>query len=199
MAFSVALKLQTFIVEPVVFGVPTGNAIVYYSGDNRGFSTSENASYRTKQYLTFNFDNNGASWQGFTDTGQTHRSVVRPGDAIIWSDTLKQNPNTITHSLVASSSKMTGAADDRIQIKCICDSRNPFEPFAPAINYTFTVTVYKNGVVSINGTQDGFPSYEAYVRLNSGSWKTLHQFSQQTIASLAPPEEINVNKTLNLF
>lgn len=94
---------------------------------------------------------------------------------------------------------MTGAADDRIQIRCICDSRNPFEPFAPAINYTFTITVYKNGTVTMSGTHDGFPCYEAYVRLNSGSWKTLYQFSQQTIASLGGAEEIDMNKSLKLF
>ena len=132
-------------------------------------------------------------------TNETHRAVVRPGEALAWSDTQKQNPNTVRHSLVASGSKMTGAADDRIQIRCICDSQNPFEPFAPAINYTLTITVYKNGTVSIEGTHDGFPCYEAYVRLNSGAWKNLYQFSQQTIASLAPPEEINVNKSLKIF
>lgn len=76
MAFSVALKIQTFIADPFVLGVPTGNSFTYYSGDDRGFSTSENAGYRTKQYLTFNFNNDGASWQGFTDTGQTHRALV---------------------------------------------------------------------------------------------------------------------------
>ncbi|QDH21504.1 DUF3238 domain-containing protein [Saccharibacillus brassicae] len=175
MAFSVALKIQTFIADAYVPGVPTPTSQAWYGGDNRGFSSSDTVRFRTKQYLTFNFDNNGASWNGFTDTGETHRYTINTKTGYQFDQTDKQSPTTIRHSLVTAGSKMTGAADDRIQIRCICDSQNPFEPFAPAINYTYMVTVYKKGTVNISGTHDGFPCYESYARLNSGSWQALHR------------------------
>lgn len=194
MAFSAALKIRTFIAED---WVDFPSSLEYYrtefQGDNRGFTSSDNVTFRTKQYISFDYNgSNGFSYSADTDTGTTHERTTYLGTGKSTIRSGKADKNTITQQLITRDA-------NKIQIKCICSSKNPRVNFAPAIDYEFYVTLYSNGKIELTGNHDGFPCYEAYVRVNNGSWQTFYQKSQRYITDLAPPAEITANATKQLL
>lgn len=184
MAFSAAVKIQTFISEDWMLYPFTNdrNNTLYFKGDNRSFTSSDNASFRTKQYLAFDYTSSSGkfSFSGNTDTGTTELKKVdnRTGASSITKG--KASPSTIQH-------QVTYQDDKRIQIKCVCSSSNPLVSVAPAIDYNFYVTLFMDGRVELEGNHDAFPCYEVYARANNGAWKPIYQFRETTIDKLAPP------------
>ncbi|MFD1887121.1 DUF3238 domain-containing protein [Paenibacillus wenxiniae] len=196
MAFSAAVKIQTFISEDWILFPFTNdrNYTLHFKGDHRSFTSSDNASFRTKQYLSFNYTSADGkfTFNGDEDTGTTElrKTNNRTGASSIVKG--KASPSTITH-------EVTYRDEKRIQIKCVCDSSNPLVSVAPAINYTFNITLFMDGRVELEGNHDAFPCYEVYARANNGAWKPIYQFTETTIDKLAPPVDEFIYKIERLF
>jgi hypothetical protein len=88
--------------------------------------------------------------------------------------------------------------DKTIEIKCRSEAINPLVSGAPAISYTFTITIDKSNptspTYSLVGDHDGFPAYEIYI-----NGKRVHEHDPlatgEGLGSLGPPAEHPVNKS----
>lgn len=204
MAFTVAVKIQSFISDawvksPISF-VPITNVDSSFRGDNRTFSSSDSSgvTYRTKQYLTFKVDNASMSYEAYADTGVTVRRDVNVFTKEVSETAAKASTSGIT-TQYGPDNYVVGGASDRLQVRCSGSAADPLIPGAPAVDYEFLLTLYRDGTIKVDANHDGYPCYEVYARLNSGSWKTLYQFTQGNPTNLFPPMEVRANKSLKLF
>lgn len=197
MAITFAIMIKTFIKDAWVPN-PLGSVtldprISSFEGDNRDFSKEPNASFRTKQYLTFDFNNAGSTWTANADTGTTTQKdyYLKTGQTTYMS--AKASPNDLSAQIVIGNK-------DEIQLRCKCSSANPMVPGAPPIDYDFFVSATRNGVVALSGSHDGFPSYEMYARVNNGGWQNIYQFTQTSMEKLAGEMDVkNVSVRRNIL
>ncbi|MFD1991898.1 DUF3238 domain-containing protein [Paenibacillus nicotianae] len=195
MAFSAAIKIRSFIAEDWVdFPNSVEQYKVEFKGDNRSFTTADNVTARTRQYLTFKYStgSGGFEFSGDTRTGTTFERLTNLFTKKVSITSDKADDNTIRHEVVSKDAT-------KIKIKCICHSANPKMTGAPAIDYVFYITLHNTGKLELEGIHDGFPCYEVYARYNNNDWQTVYTFKEQTILSLFGEPEISVKKTKQLF
>ncbi|MBJ6360939.1 DUF3238 domain-containing protein [Paenibacillus sp. GCM10012307] len=81
--------------------------------------------------------------------------------------------------------KLTGAVSE------------PFQWYAPDIDYDFKITVYSTGLVQVEGAHDGFPCYEVYKKVNGSPWATVYNWDGpaqgKDLLALFPPMDVTVN------
>lgn len=203
MANTVVVRVCTFIPEAwlYAYSYSDGGSLycdVYYEGDNRGFdpNTASGAGYpnsgkfRTAQEIHVDFTTRTVT--PYKNTGISHKKTV----CNIGGESIEQAQASSTCISYSNETWGTDYVSFNLGVSCT----NPFEPSAPSIDYQFTVTVRNTGVVTLQGTYDGFPNYEAYKKVDGGYWQTLFQHDHvatgETIASLAAPMEHSVNVTV---
>jgi len=133
-------------------------------GDNRGYSETA-VSSRTSQVIIINTDAGASMTANFVGI-----SRMTKGD--------------VTTSLTASNAGMSawaGKSADSTIVNATVSVGNPLtygyaKPFTPDIDYNAKITV-SGSSISITGTHNGFPAYEAYGSSNGGSYNILSQYS----------------------
>jgi len=187
------LRLRTFIPYDKVHFSNTsgGGGSTYYGGDNR--SEQWEGSYRTSQRFVIDTSKKDYSVQSFRDTGVTKQLLYLNGKLIKTNE--KKAPVTgITYT--------KRVVNDDLYLDCQLDSTIPFVPFAPAVNYDFTIKVTRAGSVRITGRHDGFPAYEFWRKLDGKSPQLVYLHDPRktghTVNALFPPMDITgVNQGLS--
>ncbi|MCM3131015.1 DUF3238 domain-containing protein, partial [Paenibacillus sp. MER 78] len=84
--------------------------------------------------------------------------------------------------------------------KLRASAANPLVSSAPTIDWEYTITVTNTGKVTVNGAHDGYPAHEIYKRVDYGTPTRIYthdpRVTGETPASLAPPMEHSVNRTV---
>lgn len=173
MAKKVRVRVKTFIPEATIKD-PKGD---YFHGDDRGFSYT--GSSRTKHDVIVNFDTGSITESksiGKTCTVDPANNCARAPESDLQLENVKWN-----------------SAKDKVTFTMTCSSANPLVSGAPAIDYIFNVTVYKNDLrVCVYGDHDGFPNYEVYKHDYEADRTTAiftYDHGDQTAWSLFPPME----------
>ena len=82
--------------------------------------------------------------------------------------------------------------DRKIAVTCKCESANPLLIGAPAINYTFVITIDRTDIshpkYSLTGQHDGFPAYEIYIN-HTRVYEHDPLATGDTGRSLLPPDD----------
>ncbi|MGQ3480743.1 DUF3238 domain-containing protein [Paenibacillus sp. TY11] len=201
MAINFNIRLVTFIPHdkvpsPVQYAAPT--YFVSFKGDNRGFdkNTANTENFRTAQQINVEFTNTGGSWGSYRNVGTTTAYYLNNTTAKTETSTAKASDSGLTITRTAAS--LTGSSSDYMKFLCKCSVGNPFIPspdiFNGNIDYEFTLFVYKNGTISIQGSHDGFPAYEVYAQANSGGYQNIYLFDPRdhgkTSMALLPPMDV---------
>lgn len=195
MANIVELRFAAFIPQAWIEYMRTTAVIIQYNGNNREFTyNTENQPELSKivQHIVCDFGNKEI--KHFKSTGSTtERTIdIKTGEVL-----RTANDHAGTDGLTMSSASITSTS---ATFKLKASVANPLNTDAPAIDWEYTVTVGSDGKVTVNGTHDGFPAYEIYKRINSGTPVTIYQHDPRvtgdTILSLFPPMEKSVSKTV---
>ncbi|WP_046228177.1 DUF3238 domain-containing protein [Paenibacillus dauci] len=200
MAVTFALKIMTFIKDAwVPSPLQILDGVSYKSelkGDNRGFQ-KEATSFRTAQYITMEFNNNGGTWNSTPRTGESVERITTIKNGNVRERKATAGTENITAKVIASS--LTGGAGDYYTLSLKNATSIPLIPGAPKINYAFNLTVRKNGTITLEGEHDGFPSYEVYARVSNGGWQTIYQFNQKNLIDLFGDGDTKVNVTRDIL
>ncbi len=77
---------------------------------------------------------------------------------------------------------------------------NPLNAAAPAADYLLAIRVNKSGTLHVEGVHDGFPCYEFYKQVDTGSFESIytHDFREtnDTPAALAGEMEYNFKRKI---
>lgn len=193
MADSVIVRTTAFIDDAWILykvsGYPNAE-ITEFEGNNRSFTYyTENQTklFKMAQHAVVNFKNNTVNV--YSDVGPTRKRVTTNNGATVTYTEGQTHNNDMTYSYSFNSDKTVATINLRGK------SSNPLVGLAPDIDWEYTVTVNKNGTVKVVGKHDGYPCHEIYKRVDSNAPVTLHTLNKQTILSLGPPMEIDVNVT----
>ncbi|WP_375103242.1 DUF3238 domain-containing protein [Paenibacillus sp. RS8] len=201
MAVNFNIRLVTFIPHdkvdsPVQYGLPA--YVVSFKGDNRGFdkNTANTENFRTSQQINVQFTNTGGSWTSFKNIGTTTAYHFNNTTLTTTTHTAKASDADLT--VTRTDASLRGSSSDYMKFVCSCSVGNPFIPnpdvFNGNIDYEFTLYVYKNGIISIQGSHDGFPAYEVYTEANSGGYQNIYLFDPRDHGknqlSLLPPMDV---------
>lgn len=190
----VIVRLCSFIPSAWIFfaTVPLIGALkIEFEGDDRGFTPYPADALRFRSAQEFWVDFNRRSVTHYRDTGTTTARTT-------WI-----NGRVTYHSAKVSSTCLTYSnetwGDGYVSFRAKSTCANPLVPVAPAADYEFTITVWNTGRVRVRGTHDGFPAYEIYKRIGN-VFTPIYLFDPaqygQTVASLAPPMEFSMDKTV---
>lgn len=151
---------------------PLGSLDQYrFVGDNRGFSPNDGASFRTRMDVTLTWGGTIPS-AAFTRLVGTTRREIQLLDGSWQLDAANTASNSsMTLNILSSTSTYSRFKLTQDVVNPFCDSN-----FTNGIASTTTVTVYRSGAVS--GTLDwlAMPSYEIYLRQDTGNFVPLAQF-----------------------
>ncbi|MEM5014618.1 DUF3238 domain-containing protein [Niallia taxi] len=171
-------RYKTFIPDAKVpaMSIFQGLAGYDFEGDNRGFSFSSNK-YRTLTEAKVTFTNSGSSVSLSKDVGWS--SLLKPNGAI------KEQRKASTDDMKLTK---TSSSTSKITFKITHSGTIPFG-VAPAIDYTYNATVYKDGGFNITGTRDQAPSHEFYAYSPNSDLPilTLFQSKNKGFQYLLPP------------
>ncbi|MGZ8888876.1 MAG: DUF3238 domain-containing protein [Halobacteriota archaeon] len=170
---------------------PLTGSRTYFKGDQREFTpyTRNTLNYRTAQEIWVDFQNR--KFTHWENIGITHKKTVYPDGRVAFESA--QASRSCIKVLWAYFS------DNYCQFRSTASCTNPLAPVAPASDYDFTVTVYRNGTVHIQGSHDGFPAYEVYKNIdNSPKWIEIYRHDPRRTGEnqydLAPPMDHDIDK-----
>jgi hypothetical protein len=160
-------------------------------GDGRGFSSADDASFRTSQSAVLNFGPNGEPISGTANDSKTgitkqYHMDYATGDFFGWAWDLTDgavlhDQKQLDPTLVQKPEILTGVAGDDFILDFHLSATNPLEPPAygipnltewadfavPSIDAEFSIAINQdeagNLSYSLDGTHDGFPAYELYI------------------------------------
>lgn len=145
-----------------------------YSTDNRGFSSTPEASARLTTDLILVAGPNPSVRPAMGD--QVHRAGPTYQYDCATGKTLQSSTGTTTKCNVGK----PAYADKKVQIVVGCSGANPLAPpaISPKIDYggTFTYDIEKK-TLAYNGDVGAFPAFEAYASLNGGSFAKVYEFA----------------------
>ncbi|MCZ7593312.1 MAG: DUF3238 domain-containing protein [Kiritimatiellae bacterium] len=184
---------------------------IVFGGDDRGFDKNA-TSYRMRQKVAVvtieECDADGLKEGSIANLVGTTRSYdeatsVDSGTgkltAAAKADTVTGAPLMIDYGTASTSGMnitVNRLTNRKVEAVIVGSAANPLVPFAPAIDYDFTVTIDStdplNSTYQITGSHDGFPAYEVYI-----SNQRIHEHDPIATGegplSLGPPKEHNVN------
>ena len=159
----VTIKLKTWIPQKEIIFTDDGYTRVSYGGDGR--SESWTGTYRTLQQFVIDTSSTYYTVTATKDTGTTHQYVYDYKSGQTQTTTGKASTSGLTYSKLFMGNNLI--------LHAVCDSANPLQIGAPAINYDFRIGVNRNGDVSLVGDHDGFPGYELWKQPDGGTAKLL--------------------------
>ena len=135
-----------------------------FEGDNRGFSTSADSTYRTGGFLVFDL----STLSIFTEpVGKSSGTRSDPNEEREFSDVTTRVSNI-------------RSADGKLSLTFATAGANPMIPLSPDIDVVLELTTYiKHGGLFLKGSAkgDGFPNVEAFVRDSKENAYMLGEFS----------------------
>lgn len=191
MANIVEVRTTAFIDNDWLYFGTGANGITsyYYEGNNRSFTyytLNDNSKFKMCHHVVVDFS--AGTVKVFKDVGPTRmkETLTATGEAIGYTDG-QASDEKMSHSYTINANEAT--------IYLRGASANPLVKLSPDIDWEYNVKVKKDGTVTVTGYHDGFPCHEIWKRVDNGTPVALHKFNKQTVASLYPPMEINVNVT----
>jgi hypothetical protein len=150
------LRVKTFIPSEKLYLVEHAMEGL---GDGRDFSVDA-TSNRTVQYAVSNFSNNELYNFNYTGTSHQTRPIKR-------ADTITNKDMYVSYSL----------DQGLVKLNSYVSSGNPLVPIAN-IDYNIKFNIDPNKkTYSYEGTTDGFPAYEAYIRGKGGEYIRIFNLS----------------------
>ncbi|WP_054955285.1 DUF3238 domain-containing protein [Paenibacillus dakarensis] len=195
MASIVEVRLAAFIPQAWIDYMRTSEVVVQFNGNNREFTYyTENQPELSKMTQHVVVDFNKKEIKHFKSVGSTiERTVDLETGEVLRQFTGHASSDGLTISNQSISS--TSAT-----FKLRASAANPLVSSAPAIDWEYTITVTNTGKVTVNGTHDGYPAHEIYKRVDYGTPTRIYthdpRVTGETPASLAPPMEHSVNRTV---
>lgn len=187
----VELRLRSFIPHSKIFYAETPSSYVYFRGDNRNAAWS--GTFRTSQIFVIDTAPSSYSVQHTPDTGTTHQDNY---DKVSGTLISTQSGKASTSGLTFTKRVENGI----LYLDCKCAVGNPLVLVAPDIDYEFTLKVTRNGTVRITGDHDGFPGYELWRKIDSGSSRLVWSYDPiaagKDINALLPPMDKSADKEL---
>jgi hypothetical protein len=197
------IQITTFIpTEVVLYGYVS--CLDWLEGDNRGFDSGA-TSFRTRQKVKIdpNCRADGLvpnSW--WADVGVSrcyandgvvagHILPAAKADTVLGDCHYKvhQKKGIQGEDWWQSALVYKRPSDGVVEVYASCKAYVPVVPFAPAIDYCFTLTFSPSCTDpavthwTLSGTHDGFPSYEIYV-----NGTAIYQYAAQSIGGLFGPD-----------
>lgn len=168
-AANTTIRYQTFIPENFLHvplaGCSYSGDTQYFKGDNRGFSTSQTASYRTRFDVTANWNTATLGWSrlvGTTNVYTNSNNSYVPLDSATAPNTSMQVTATSTTS-------------SRAVFKMAQDVKNPFCA-SNGIFFNFNVAINRSGTYSMSGTRLQVPNHEIYIKdSDQSTWTYVFQ------------------------
>ncbi|WP_100330545.1 DUF3238 domain-containing protein [Bacillus xiapuensis] len=183
----VELRLKTWIPQSrvVFFANEEGSVVFHGDGRNESFLSDK---YRTHQRFRINTAGNYGV-KATKNTGYTIKERLDARGKLIDKDTKKAPRSDLTYK--------KRVVNGILYLDCVCHSKNPFIPYAPAIDYKFTIKLTRSGHIRITGNHDGFPGYELWRKIGDQKpqliWSHNPRKTGETMGSLYPPMEHPVN------
>lgn len=138
-----------------------------YSGDNRSFSNSVHASYRTHQEIEFDVTAE-ASTINWSDTGTTHELDRATCTKVIAS--AKAPTTRLVNRIVSSTGSL-------FNLSFVGTATNPRASYACAIDLNLSILIDVSArKCTVSGQHDGFPAYEIYVTANGGAGVPVYMY-----------------------
>lgn len=191
MANIVEVRVACFIDDPwILFGTDAvSGRQTWFEGNSRGFTYfTENqlSLFKMAQHVVVNFGSQTVNV--YNQVGPTRKKVTESNGTVVSLTAGSTNTNSMQYTTSINSSEaniwLRGA------------SANPQVNLSPDIDWDYNVKVKSNGEVTVQGHHDGYPNHEIYKRIDGGSPVTILNFNKQTLASLFPPMEHSINKTV---
>lgn len=194
------IRVMGFIKESRVWSPddnPFDNYTEYFHGDGRGFGYSygdDNTStpkYRFVQDVFVDFTNNTSNYR--ERVGQSLRYFINNDTGL--RDYSKDKTGYASMDNMSAGSFTWGT--NKVTFRVLTSVGNPLAS-SPNADADLTFTVHRGiygacGITEIKGSHDGYPTYEIYRNEGSNGTWTLYTFNQQTLGSLAPPMEHDIN------
>ncbi|MFC3787278.1 hypothetical protein ACFOQM_00525 [Paenibacillus sp. GCM10012307] len=170
---------NAFVEDPWFNYVTWGTDIKYFSGDNRGFS-STSESYRTKTVGDSIFYNDSTSSEAFYKNVNPTNAYDENYNLVGTKTDSGSNINRIVNSKTAS----------LVDVTVYHKSGNPYAVSTATIDYQLRAKTYKNGSYSFTGVHDRAPSHELYLRINNVTNITLFTHTNEGFEYLAAPSSL---------
>ncbi|MFB6367802.1 DUF3238 domain-containing protein [Paenibacillus elgii] len=146
------LRIKTFIPSETLYLLDN---VFEGTGDGRDFDVDA-TSNRTVQYSVINFSNK--QMYNFNYTGKSHQTHPYKKEKTVNNDGMY-----VSYSLEEGIFKLTASLS----------SGNPIAPIAK-IDYNININIDPdNKTYKYEGTTDGFPAYECYIRRKDGKYKRM--------------------------
>lgn len=143
---------RTFIIDQYIKGPEPFVTWNYFGGDNRGFSNSLNASFRTEVKTITDFETDRVIAYR-PSVSNTKRYTRRSNGTYVLNA-----EKTATLDPIVQSVNENG----RVRVRVRHSSSNPFQSYYPAIDYHWEYIMVSDGGVTARGLHDGAPSYETF-------------------------------------
>ncbi|MFF2156958.1 DUF3238 domain-containing protein [Paenibacillus chitinolyticus] len=203
----IAVRVAVWLPFDWILFSDTPSLTTWYAGDGtpaqrggiRGFNP-DSPDYRLAQQVNLTLDG----------TGQVTDAVPYKNTGISRKKTLEKNlvpPRTLTTSKQALTDNMSyqfigktpksATSPGMYKFRLKAAVSEPFQWYAPDIDYDFTFTVYDSGLVQVQGSHDGFPCYEVYKKIDFQPWETVYTWDGpakgKDLNALFPPMDVSVN------
>ncbi|WP_172955970.1 hypothetical protein [Rhodoluna limnophila] len=160
------LRYQTFIpaqyMKAPLAGCQYSGAYDYYKGDNRSFSTSSTASFRTRFDVSVTWASSALS--SLKTVGRTHVYRLVNGSYLPIDDDIASKESMVMTPISTTQTKAV--------FRFRQDVGNPFCA-SNGIFFDLTATIYRSGSYSLKGTRLRVPNHEIYIKDSDESAWTI--------------------------
>lgn len=175
----------------------------WYIGDgaNRGFNP-DSSNYRLAQQLNLTFnDITGRCTDAYYyhNTGLSQRKTLEknltPPRTII--SNMKASTDGLNYTVISNTDKVDEIPGTH-KFKLKGSVAEPFQWYAPNIDYEYTITAHSNGLVQVKGEHDGFPNYEIFKKIDNQPWLKIYGWDGpnegKTLNNLFAPMDVTVQR-----